>query len=267
MGYIAPMSRPDAAPPAYRDTEWWRDHFSGGMLDLWQAIVPPEQALEDANFLLAHGGVRPAGRVLDVPCGDGRVAIELAARGVRMVGVDISAGQIEAARVKSAARNLAIEWHVADMRSVPWRASFDAGFCWGDSFGYMDEAGNRDFLAAVHRALVPGAGWAMEMQMVAELLLPRLQRRVSGRAGEFDVAVRREFDEQSGRLAVEYELARNGVRETRQASYRIHSVAEIRALLADAGFAIDRLCARNGEPFTAEADRLRVVCRAPGPPG
>lgn len=267
MGYIAPMSPPDAAPPAYRDTEWWRDHFSGGMLDLWQAIVPPEQAREDADFLLAHGGVRPAGRVLDVPCGDGRVAIELAARGVRMVGVDISAGQIEVARAKSAARNLAIEWHVADMRSVPWRASFDAGFCWGDSFGYMDEAGNRDFLAAVHRALVPGAGWAMEMQMVAELLLPRLQRRVSGRAGEFDVAVRRDYDAQSGRLAVEYELARNGVRETRQASYRIHTVAEIRNRLTDAGFAVDRLCARNGEPFTAEADRLRVVCRALGPPG
>lgn len=259
------MTERDPPAPTYRDTEWWREHFSGAMLELWQAIVPPQQALEDADFLLTHGGLQHGRRVLDVPCGEGRVAIELAARGVRVTGVDISAGQIEAARLKSVARNLEVEWHVADMRSVPWQARFDAAFCWGDSFGYMDEAGNRDFLAAVHRALVPGGRWAMEMQMVAELLLPRLQRRVSGRAGEFDVAVRREFDEQSGRLAVEYELARNGVRETRQASYRIHSVAEIRALLADAGFAVDRLCARNGEAFTGEADRLRVVCRALGP--
>ena len=256
------MSERETPAPTYRDTEWWRDHFSGTMLELWRAIVPPDQAVEDADFLLLHGGLLPGSRVLDVPCGEGRVAIELAARGVRAVGVDIAPGQIEAARQNAAARNVDVEWHVADMRAVPWQAAFDAAFCWGDSFGYMDDAGNRDFLAAVHRTLVPGGRWAMEMQMVAEVLLPRLQTRVSGRAGGFEVAVRRDYDAQSGRLSVEYEVARNGMRETRQASYRIHTIDEIRALLERAGFRIDRLCARDGNDFGRAADRLRVVCTA-----
>ena len=256
------MSEHDSLAPTYRDTEWWRDHFSGSMLELWQAIVPPEQALDDADFLLTHGGLRPGNRVLDVPCGEGRVAVELAVRGVHAVGVDISAGQIAAARTNAAVHRVEVEWHVADMRSVLWHAAFDAAFCWGDSFGYMDDAGNLDFLAAVHRTLVPGGRWAMEMQMVAELLLPRLQARASGRAGEFEVAVRRQYDPQSGRLWVEYELARCGKNETRQASYRIHSIKEIRALLERAGFRVDQLCARDGSAFGPGSDRLRVVCTA-----
>lgn len=256
------MNEPDAPPPGYRDSQWWREHFAGSMLELWQAIVPPAQAAEDADFLQRHGGVRPGSRVLDLPCGEGRVAIELATRGVRATGVDISAGQIEAAKRNAAARGVDVEWRVSDMRAVPWTAAFDAAFCWGDSFGYMDDAGNRDFLVAAHRALVPGGRWAMELQMLAEVLLPRLQARVSGRAGEFRVAVRRQYDAQSGRLAVEYELARGDMRETRQASYRIHTRDELCALLESAGFRVDRLCARDGSDFGPAADRLRVVCTA-----
>lgn len=259
------MPEADSPPAAYRDSEWWRDHFSGAMLELWQTIVPPQQAPADADFLLGAGGLEPGMRVLDVPCGDGRVAVELAARGLRVTGVDISAGQIETARQRSAARGVRVDWQVADMRSMAWQGAFEAAFCWGDSFGYSDDAGNRDFLAAVHRALVPGGRWAMEMQMVAELLLPRLKARVSRRAGEFQVEVRRDYDAQSGRLAVEYELTRHGMRETRQASYRIHTIAEIRALLERAGFGVERLCAGDGGPFTVEADRLRLLCRALAP--
>lgn len=257
-------SRPDRPGDGatYSDSQWWREHFSGSMLELWQAIVPPEQALEDAEFLLKHGGLGPNDRVLDVPCGEGRVAIELAARGLRVVGVDISDGQIAAAQRKAERRNLHVEWHAADMRSLAWRAAFEAAFCWGDSFGYMDDAGNREFLAAVRRALVPGGRWAMEMQMVAELLLPRLQSRVSGQAGGFAVTVRREYNARIGRLQVEYALERDGRREARTASYRIHTCDELRALLEAAGFRIDRLCARDGSPFSDDADRLRVVCTA-----
>lgn len=247
---------------SYCDNEWWRDHYSGAMLDLWQSIVPPGQAIEDTGFIIGQLDLHAGSKVLDVPCGEGRVAIELASRGMRMTGVDISAGQIAAARQKAASRGVDADWHVGDMRCLPGSAPFDAAICWGDSFGYMDEAGNRAFLEAVNRVLIPGGRWAMEMQMVAEVVLPRLQMRAQGRAGEFSVSVRRAYDPGSRRLSVEYGLERAGVRETRSASYRIHSCDEICALLAAAGFRVDRLCARDGSPFSADADRLRVVATA-----
>lgn len=48
-------------------------------------------------LLREHGGRR----VLDAGCGTGRVAIELAARGYEVVGVDLDAGMLAAARAKA----------------------------------------------------------------------------------------------------------------------------------------------------------------------
>jgi SAM-dependent methyltransferase len=245
----------------YRDDEWWRDHYSGALLELWQAIIPPERAAEDADFLIRHCALRPGSAVLDLPCGEGRVSIELAARDIAVTGIDIAPGQIELARAAAAQRGLTNDWRVGDMRAPP-RGPFDAAFCWGDSFGYMDDAGNRAFLAAVHQVLRPGGRFAMEMEMVAEVLAPRFQPLAKGRAGEFDVALQREWDRAGGRLSVTYRLERGGAVESRRASYRIHTAGELKSLLAGAGFEIERFCDRQGRAFIEGSDCLRIVARA-----
>ncbi len=247
--------------PAYRDDEWWRTHYSGLLLDLWGAIVPPDRAAGDADFLIRQCRLEPGMRVLDVPCGEGRVAIELAARGLAVTGIDIAPGQIALARDAAARRGVAVDWQVAEMRTLP-AGPFDAAFCWGDSFGYMDDAGNRAFLAAVRAALKPGGRFAMEMEMVVEILAPRFQPRAMGRAGEFDVTIDREWDREGGRLRVDYRLERGGQVDLRHASYRIHAAAELKALLDEAGFAIERFGDRHGKAFVTGSDCLRIVCSA-----
>jgi ubiquinone/menaquinone biosynthesis C-methylase UbiE len=243
----------------YEDTEWWRSHFSGLMLDLWQSLLPGERAAGDADFLQAACRLPAGARLLDVPCGEGRVSAELAARGFRVVGVDISAGLLRSARQRAGQRNLSVEWHEGDMRHLPWERAFDAAFCWGDSFGYMDNAGNEQFLAAVQRALKPGGRWAMEMGMVAEVLFPRYREELTRDVGGIRVALRRSFDPRQGRLAVEYTLTRAGSEEKRTASYRIYSCGELCRMLERAGFVIDRLYGGPEAPFQIGSERLCIV--------
>lgn len=162
-------------PDSCEADAWWKTHFSGTVAELWLAIIPPRQAVNDADFLLRHWKCPAGFAVLDVPCGNGRVALELASRGMAVTGIDASAALIAEARRLGNQRGLHVEWVEADMLHMPWVEQFDAAFCWGDSFGYMTDDQNLEFLRAVNRALKPGGRWAMEMQMVSEVLFPRFQ--------------------------------------------------------------------------------------------
>lgn len=48
------------------------------------------------------------------------------------------------------------------MCDLRWTDEFDGGYCFGNSFGYLDHSGVRKFLAAVARALKPGARFVID---------------------------------------------------------------------------------------------------------
>ena len=60
--------------------------------------------------------------VLDAGCGTGRVAIELARRGVAVVGVDVDASMLATARTNAPA----IDWHEHDLATLDLGRTFDA---------------------------------------------------------------------------------------------------------------------------------------------
>jgi len=106
-------------------------------------------------FLAA--GDRIAGRVLDVGCGTGDLAIWLAARGSSVTGVDFLAGPLAAARAKAAAAAVAVNFLEMDALAVgeiPER--FDAVVDCG-LFHSFDDAGRSAYVAALARLLEPGA--------------------------------------------------------------------------------------------------------------
>ena len=130
--------------------DWWADFFHGIVLDLWRAAITEEATAAQATFLEQTFGIRPGSSVLDVPCGNGRLALALAGKGYRLTGVDIASEFIDEAR----SHDDDIQWICGDMRDLPEDEPFDAAFCWGNSFGYLDDAGNADFLNAVVRSAI-----------------------------------------------------------------------------------------------------------------
>lgn len=71
----------------------------------------------EADFVASLG----PGAVLDAGCGTGRVAIELARRGLDVVGVDLDPGMLSAARAKAPK----IRWVQADLVDVDLGRTFD----------------------------------------------------------------------------------------------------------------------------------------------
>src|SRR5688572_1636810 len=159
------------------DLRWYETFFQGIVLDMWRKAMPPEQTRLEADFLARALRLQPGARVLDVPCGTGRHALELASRGFAVTGVDLSKEQIALARADAAAARREIDFRQVDMRELPWRSQFDAAYCFGNSFGYIEPEGLKEFVRAISRALKPGARFALDSGMTAESILPNLVER------------------------------------------------------------------------------------------
>jgi SAM-dependent methyltransferase len=104
--------------------------------------------------------LRPSARILDIPCGFGRHAIELARTGFRVTGVDLSSKLLEKARRNAATQGINVEFKRGDMRRLRYRNRFDAVVNLFTSFGYFGEAGGLRVLGLFRRALRP-KGWLL----------------------------------------------------------------------------------------------------------
>ncbi|MET4701366.1 SAM-dependent methyltransferase [Constrictibacter sp. MBR-5] len=76
----------------------------------------------ERDLMLSLLGPLPGCSVLDAGCGDGQLALELAGRGARVVGVDASQRMIAAARRRAAGRP-DVSFHVARAEDLPFRAA------------------------------------------------------------------------------------------------------------------------------------------------
>jgi len=86
--------------------------------------------------VLERFGAKPE-TVLDFACGEGTFAVELARRGYRVTGVDLSPEMLELAREKAREAGVMVEFLQQDMRSLDLPGGFDLVTCWYDSLNYL----------------------------------------------------------------------------------------------------------------------------------
>jgi len=94
--------------------------------------------------------LEPGMEVLDLACGHGRIANRLAQRGAHVTGLDATPLFLEHARRDAAERGVEVDYVCGDMRSLPWPVHrFERIISWFTSFGYFDDAENREVLQLI----------------------------------------------------------------------------------------------------------------------
>jgi 2-polyprenyl-3-methyl-5-hydroxy-6-metoxy-1,4-benzoquinol methylase len=80
----------------------------------------------EVDFIEKEIGFNKGSRILDIGCGTGRHDIELARRGYKVTGVDLSKAQLQRAKEKANDAKLEIEFIQKDARELEFKNLFDA---------------------------------------------------------------------------------------------------------------------------------------------
>jgi SAM-dependent methyltransferase len=197
--------------------------------DPWSASV-----VEDVPFYVDEA-VRSGGPVLELGVGTGRIAVPIAAAGVEVVGVDLSAGMLEVARERAQLVGVDVDLRHGDMRDPPVDGTFPLVLCPFRSLLHMEtDADRRMALRAVSRGLSPGHG-----RFVFDVFAPGADdiADTHGKWLEREPGIweRADWNEETRTLILRL---RTRERET-EMSLAWLSVPEWKELLRDEGFAVD----------------------------
>ena len=255
-------------------SNWYEGFFHGVTLDLWRKAVPLELTKAEAEFLITVLNCDPGAHVLDVPCGNGRLSFELAQRGYRVTGVDISEEFIDEARSLIEAVNppataggtdltASVDFILGDMRRVEGQSVYDAAYCFGNSFGFMEYQDMGKFLSGVARALKPHRRFIIETGMAAESVLPDFEEQSCHGVGDIVMTIKERYNAEESCVDSEYIFERNGTTESRKAKHWIYTAAEIQRMLERAGFeVINCFGSLDCEAYKLGSRELYVVAEA-----
>lgn len=245
--------------------EWFENE------DLWRDLYPflfaRERFLdapEEVTALLELTGFGGK-RVLDLCCGPGRHAVELARRGFDVTGVDRSPFLLERAQTRSSAAGTEVEWVLDDMRSFRRAGGFDLAINMYTSFGYTTRAReDMEILENIRSSLVPGGSLLIELmgKEVLASIYTRVGMAEDGDGGRLFMV--RDVDDDYSGMSNTWVLVRGGSAREYTFSHRLYSAVEMRQMLQRAGFVeVHTYGGLDGSEYGPQAGRLVAVASVP----
>ena len=240
---------------------WQQDFFNRRIVaDLWNKCIPPEHTRAEVDFLEKMLGART--QLLDVACGAGRHALELARRGCRVIGLDISEEFLRLPAARAEQEKLPAQFIQGDMRELRYHSEFDGAYCFGNAFGYFPHADMITFVAGVAKALKPHGRFVVDAASAAESLLPKVPGREWFQLDDIMFLEDHRYLAEESCLETQAVFIRNGTVERLTWWHWIFTAAEIRRMLEGAGLRVTHcLGSLDEKPFTVGSPLFIVAAK------
>jgi SAM-dependent methyltransferase len=240
---------------------WWEEIFSDDYLRTMEK-VEPKAIRKECDFIEDRLGLEKGAIMLDLACGPGAHAVELASRGYNVVGYDLSLAMLARAQDEAQERGQKINFLQGDMREMAFEEAFDGIYSWSTSFGYFDDEKNVNVLSRMHRALRQGGMLLLDVAN-RDYICPR-QPSLVWFEGEGCVCMdEMHVDFFSSRLKVKRTVMFDDGR-ARECDYaiRIYGLHELGKMLHDTGFKVVEVTGHPSHPgvfFGSESPRIIVL--------
>lgn len=248
-------------PAPKRKKPWWAELFEEDFLRTLD--VPAEADVRrEADFIERLLNLARGARVLDLGCGIGRHAVELAQRGYQVVGVDLSTVMLARAAEHAQQRGQIVNFIRGDMRKLSLDAVFDGIYCWSETFGYFDEPTNTAVLESIFRALRSGGTLALDVAN-RDFIAPRSPTMAWFEQNGCVCMDEMKFDFFTSRMIVKRTvLFDTGRSREIEYSMRLYSLHELGRMLHQTGFRVLEVSGHRAHPgvyFGSESPRIIIA--------
>jgi len=216
---------------------WFEEFFDDDYLRTLPYMTDAMTAKE-SKFIEEHLSLQPKQTVLDIGCGYGRHAIQLAKQGYEVTGIDTSLPLLIKAAEFTREVGTEVNFMHQDMREMTFEDEFDGAYCVMTSFGYFDDDSNRDVLQRIFRAVRPGGRFLLEA-INRDFILRDLPSRVWWEGDDCVVMDEVEFNFLSSRVVSKRSVVFSDGRSiNHDLSIRAYCLHELGRLLHSCGFKV-----------------------------
>jgi len=243
----------------------WENEDAQEVFAEWVPFPDAQTSTKDVDAIEDFIGLKSPLAILDVGCGNGRHAIELAKRGHKVVGIDVARRFLNEAQKAAREAGIQVEFRFQRASELPERNVFDFALAYWHTIGFMSDDEIKKHFSSICEALKPNGIFLYTFQG------PRL---VPGQ--ELNVAIPvKSWSERNGKFILTEKTIRDGYRDEycividtntdEIIEYKEHqrafSYEKVVDYLTDAGFSsVAGYKNFNGEPATTEEFYI-FLCR------
>ncbi len=221
-----------------RQVEWrWEHPEAQAAFAKWvgfPGVTATAREVDDMERLL---DLAPPARILDVGCGTGRHALELATRGYDVLGIDVAETYIAAATQAARQAGIAVVFQLRRGSEIVAQSQYDAVLAVNHTLGFMDDEELRAQFGHIARALRPSGQFLLTTagpQWRSDAA-PEPVKNWGEKDGQFILSERR----MDGRTRIEHNIVidteKNEIVEYHE-EQRAFAREEVEAVLRNAGF-------------------------------
>lgn len=217
---------------------------------------------QEVRFIANVLNLPLASDMMDLYCGYGRHAIELAKMGYQVVGVDATPAFLEIARQKAAEENVNIAFQSSDMRKLDYLEQFDAVINMFAAYGYFTDEENLQVLELINKSLRPGGLFLIDLLNRDWMAHNNINRYWRHPSGEYVLSYKVEL--QQGLATLKRQLMNQVTGEKKQYEFalRAYSLAEMTANLEHCGLKVVKTYGGFDErPYGMETPRMIILAK------
>jgi SAM-dependent methyltransferase len=235
--------------------------FEGIYKDIWRKLIPNGLSEAECDFIQDVAALDNNNKVLDLMCGYGRHALELARRGFQVTAVDNSTDYISEIKSVTSVNSLPVEAFASGALEMNLEQQYKAILCMGNSFAFFNREEAVLLLHKIARALLQDGVFIINSWMIAEIAIRLFREKEWYEVDGYKYLLDYQFHFQPSRIESEHTIiGEGGIAEVIKGVDYIFTIGELESMFNEAGLKTLALYSTpRKRPFKMGDNKIYIV--------